>query len=46
MEVSGLGLGLYISRTIMDMHGGHTGVESIVGQGSTFWFSIPAVLEA
>jgi signal transduction histidine kinase len=46
MEVSGLGLGLYISRTIVDMHGGHTGVESVVGQGSTFWFSIPTAPEA
>jgi PAS domain S-box-containing protein len=43
MEVSGLGLGLYISQTIVDMHGGHVGVESIVGQGSTFWFTVPTI---
>jgi signal transduction histidine kinase len=43
MEVSGLGLGLYISQTIVDMHGGYVGVDSTLGQGSTFWFTIPTV---
>ena len=37
----GLGLGLYISRTIIERHGGHVDVESIPGQGSTFWFTLP-----
>lgn len=38
---SGLGLGLYICGEIVKMHGGEYGAESVEGQGSTFWFSIP-----
>jgi len=37
----GLGLGLYIVRTIIAQHQGQMGVESCPGQGSTFWFLLP-----
>ncbi|MGJ1483235.1 sensor histidine kinase [Sphingobacterium multivorum] len=40
-KFSGLGLGLYICADIIKNHGGTIGVESEVGQGATFWFTLP-----
>jgi signal transduction histidine kinase len=38
---AGSGLGLYISRKIVEAHGGRIWVDSEVGQGSSFSFSLP-----
>lgn len=43
-QLGGAGLGLPLSRNLVELHGGEIGVESRPGSGTTFWFTVPIAI--
>lgn len=46
LRARGTGLGLSVVRRVVEAHGGRYGVDSREGEGSTFWFTVPAVADS
>jgi signal transduction histidine kinase len=44
-QMTGIGLGLFIAKGLVEAHGGRIWAESTVGTGTTFYFTLPLAVE-